>query len=185
MARAFISIGSNIDPETNVRDAILRLGDNLTNVISLKPFGWSNVLALADAVAAGSERHGRDLSRWAWGRVRPFVLKHLFAGRDGILGWFLNSAPMPIAGGTETVFKQQFLRSDRAHLHPAVGPIVRFTIDMADPWAATYTLAGGESGWPRSPFYGNLLQDWRQGRERPLTPGVATDDLRVRCVPGA
>lgn len=32
-------------------DTILRLGQNLINVISLKPFGWNNVLALADAFA--------------------------------------------------------------------------------------------------------------------------------------
>ena len=33
--------------------------------------------------------------------------------------------------------------------------------------AARYTLAGGESGWPGSRFYGNLLDDWRRGRDRP------------------
>lgn len=32
-------------------DTLLRLGDNLNNVISLKPSGWNNVLALADAIA--------------------------------------------------------------------------------------------------------------------------------------
>jgi 2-amino-4-hydroxy-6-hydroxymethyldihydropteridine diphosphokinase len=44
MARAFISIGSNIDPETNVRDAILRLGSTaqvkaISTVYRTEPVG--------------------------------------------------------------------------------------------------------------------------------------------------
>ena len=90
---------------------------------------------------------------------------------------------MPIEGGTATVFKQQFPRSDRKHMRAAIGPVVRFTIDLADPWAATYTLAGGEGGWPRSPSYGNLLEDWRYGRGRPMTPDPSGGDINVRFLP--
>jgi 2-amino-4-hydroxy-6-hydroxymethyldihydropteridine diphosphokinase len=44
MARAFISIGSNIDPETNVRDAVRRLGSTarvtaISTVYRTKPVG--------------------------------------------------------------------------------------------------------------------------------------------------
>jgi hypothetical protein len=60
---------------------------------------------------------------------------------------------------------------------------VRFSIDMAEPWAATYSLAGGESGWPGSPRYVNLLQDWRTGRGRPLTPPASKQDVRISLVP--
>jgi len=139
--------------------------------------------ALAQAVALGSRRWGDDLDGWAWGEVRPFVLKHLFASRGGLPGRILNAPPMPIPGGTETPFKQQFPRADREHMDPVVGPLVRFSVDMADPWAATYSLAGGESGWPRSPRYANLLQDWRTGRGRPLTPPASKDSVRVELVP--
>lgn len=141
--------------------------------------------AFADALAFGRRRFGHDLDQWQWGVVRPFVLRHPFAGEDGLLGRLLNSAPMPIDGGSETVFKQQAARSDREHMRSAVGPVVRFTIDMNKPWEATYSLAGGESGWPRSPFYGNLLEDWRTGRGRPLTPPAAAEDLHVRFVPAS
>jgi acyl-homoserine lactone acylase PvdQ len=141
--------------------------------------------ALADAVAQGNERYGRERNGWAWGRVRPFVLRHPFAPNDGLLGSLLNRGPLPIGGGAETVFKQQFPRSDRARMRPAVGPIVRFTIDFAAPWQARYSLAGGESGWPRSPFYANLLEDWARGRGRPLTPDASEQDVRVRFVPAA
>jgi penicillin amidase len=141
--------------------------------------------ALADAVALASRRWGTDPDRWTWGSVRPFQLRHLFASKGGALGMLFNSHSMPISGGTETPFKQQFPRVDREHMVSAVGPVVRFTVDMADPWAATYSLAGGESGWPRSPHYADLLDDWLVGRGRPLTPAPSDRDLRVRLVPRA
>jgi acyl-homoserine lactone acylase PvdQ len=114
--------------------------------------------------------------------VRPFVLRHAFAPKDGFLGRLLNHPPIPIQGGNETPFKQQFPRS-RRDLEPVIGPIVRFTVDMADPWAATYTIAGGESGWPRSPFYGNLVEEWSNGQARLMSPPLSDDDVPGRLVP--
>lgn len=141
--------------------------------------------ALGDAAEAARARFGGDRAGWAWGRVRPFPLRHLFAPGDGPgLAWLLNATPAPADGGTETVLKQQFVRSDRERMHPAVGPVVRFSVDLADPWAGTFALAGGESGWPRSRFYGNLLADWLRGRGRPLTPPPSEDETRARLVPG-
>jgi penicillin amidase len=135
--------------------------------------------AFADAVAHGVEHYGADVDAWRWGSVRPFVLAHAFAAQGGLLGTFLNSRPLIIGGDTETPFKQQFLRSDRQHLRPAVGPLVRLTVDLADPWAATYSMAGGESGWPGSPSYANLLDDWSRGRTRPLSPAAGEQDIEV------
>jgi len=138
--------------------------------------------ALHDAVREGDERFGGDLDEWTWGTVRPFVLRHPFATKDGLLGRLLNHSPIPIQGGNETPFKQQFPRSHR-DLAPVIGPIVRFTVDLADPWGATYTMAGGESGWPRSPFYGNLVEDWSNGEARLLSPPPSEGDVQVRFVP--
>lgn len=138
--------------------------------------------ALHDAVKEGGARFGDDVDRWQWGTVRPFVLRHPFAPKDGMLGRLLNHPPIPIQGGGETVFKQQFPRN-RRDLEPVIGPIVRFSIDMADPWAATYTMAGGESGWPLSPFYGNLVEDWSNGKSRPMSPPPSDADVNVRLVP--
>lgn len=141
-------------------------------------------LAFADAVASSEARYGPDMDKWQWGRVRPFVLEHAFAsGGGGILGAVLNSAPFSIGGDNETVFKQQFLRSDRQRLHAGVGPVIRITVDLADPWAATYSIAGGASGWPRSPHYGDRVADWAAGREHPLTPPPAAADTRVTLFP--
>jgi penicillin amidase len=139
--------------------------------------------ALAEAVSVGLRRYGSELDDWAWGEVRPFVLRHPFAPEEGPLAALLNSEPIPIEGGAETPFKQQFPRSDREKMQAAVGPLVRITVDLADPWAASYSMAGGESGWPLSPHYGDLLDDWSRGRGRPLTPPPSESDLRVRLLP--
>jgi penicillin amidase len=139
--------------------------------------------ALVDAVATGRRLLGSDLGAWKLGYARPFTLTHAFAAEGGPLGVVLNSAPLSIGGDTETPFKQQFLRSDRDHMRPAVGPLVRLTVDLGDPWSATYSLAGGESGWPQSPWYANLLDDWRLGKGRPLTPRPLDSDVDVKLVP--
>lgn len=141
------------------------------------------IAAFRDAAAEGRRRFGADSTQWHWGQVRPFVLRHPFAGSDGPLGELVNSNPLAIGGDAETVYKQQFVHSDREHMTPSVGPVFRFTVDMADPGSATYTLAGGESGWPRSPHYGDLLVDWSLGRGRPLTPAASTSDAVIRFVP--
>lgn len=141
--------------------------------------------AFADAVDEVRSRFGGDPDAWAWGEVRPFVLRHPFANDDGVLGWFVNEDPLAIGGGPETVFKNQFARGDRERLNPLVGPVLRFTIDMADPWRATYSLAGGQSGWPMSEHYGDLLEDWAEGRGRPLTPPPAESDITVTFLPGS
>lgn len=133
--------------------------------------------ALATAVAAGAERYGAEIEDWRWGEVRPFVLKHPFAG-GGPLGWLMNADPLAVGGGNETVFKNQFSRSNR-DLAVEIGPVVRVSIDMSDPWAARFSLAGGESGWPRSPHYANLLGEWAAGTNRPLTPAAAPEDVAV------
>jgi penicillin amidase len=134
-------------------------------------------------VAYGSERYGADIDRWQWGRVRPFVLAHAFAAEGGFLGTFFNTRPLSLGGDTETAFKQQFPRSDREHMRSAIGPLVRLTVDLGDPWGATFSMAGGESGWPASPWYANLVDDWSQGIGRPLTPEPSADDVNVAFIP--
>ncbi len=140
--------------------------------------------ALAEGVATATEAYGASVPEWRWGEVRPFVLGHLFAGDGGALGWLMNSQPLSVGGGNETVFKHQFARAHRDGLKVEIGPVIRITIDMNDPWSARFAMAGGQSGWPRSPYYGNLLEDWASGETRRLTPEPSDADVRVRFSAG-
>lgn len=148
-------------PELETRDTILRA-------------------AFVDAVALAKQRFGEQPSEWQWGKVRPFVLRHPFGSRGRIAGAVFNGPSLPGAGGPETVFKNQFLRSDRERMHVSMGPAIRLIIDMSQPNEALFALAGGQSGWTRSPHYGDLTADWMAGKLRPLTP---QDGRVVRYVP--
>ena len=141
--------------------------------------------ALVQAVGLAHSRYGESDSAWQWGAVRPFVLEHVFASNGGVLGKILNSDPIAVGGGVETLFKNQFSRGKRDKMKVEIGPIVRFSIDMNDPWSARYSMAGGQSGWPYSPHYADLLDDWAVGESRPLTPPLSDDDVVVRFVPGS
>lgn len=137
--------------------------------------------AFDDAVADLQARYGGDAADWRWGDIRPFRARHLFAGNDGLLGSLLNTDEIPGAGSPSTLFKNQFHRGDRQRLRSAVGPSLRFTVDMADPWGATYSLAGGQSGWPRSRHFGDLTPDWHAGKGRLFTSGAG--GIRLQFVP--
>ena len=141
--------------------------------------------AFEAAVAEGARRWQGEPDSWTWGRVRPFRLRHLFSSGEGPLSVVLDSDAIEVSGGTETPWKQQFPRSDRDAWHPSMGPPARLVVDLADPWAAEFTMAGGASGWPGSRFYGNLLEEWASGIGRPLTPGDDPGDVAGRLVPVA
>ncbi len=138
---------------------------------------------LAVAVDEGTRRFGSSVADWRWGEVRPLVVAHPFAGDGGVLGRVVNLDPVAVGGGNETVFKNQFSLANRA-MKVEIGPIIRISIDMADPWAARFALAGGQSGWPSSPHYGDLLGDWASGHTRPLTPPEVESDTAVVFRPG-
>jgi len=139
--------------------------------------------ALTTAIEVGSAAYGSDVDAWIWGKVRPFELRHPLAGASPWLARLLNSATLPGRGAPETVFKNQFIRADRATMHPGIGPVLRFVVDMSNPGAGGFALAGGQSGWPLSPHYGDLLEPWIDNDLLPMTPDRSEADLVVRLVP--
>lgn len=126
--------------------------------------------ALHEAVAFGDDHFDGAPSEWKWGSVRPFVLKHFFGGKGGVVGSVFNAPSLPGTGAPETVFKNQFVRSDRENMVAVAGPAIRFVADLSDLNQSQFAFAGGESGWPKNPHYGDMLSDWMNGVMHPLTP---------------
>jgi penicillin G amidase len=139
--------------------------------------------AFADAAALMEKRFGKSPAAWRWGDVRPFVLTHFFGGQGGIVGRIFNAPPLAGTGAPESVFKNQFLRSDRERMHLLAGPALRFIADLDDLRNSRFSLAGGAGGWPRSPHYGDLLEEWMRGETRPLTPRDNGNERAVTFVP--
>ena len=52
--------------------------------------------------------------------------------------------------------------------NPGYVPNARAVIDLADPEAGRWVLAGGQSGNPMSPHYGDLFALWTRGEAVPI-----------------
>jgi len=139
--------------------------------------------AFSAAVRTGVARWGAGAREWRWGDVRPFEIRHPLGGASAVLAALLNSERFPGRGAPETVFKNQFVRRDREHMHPGYGPVFRMVVDMGEPTSGGFALAGGQSGWPLSPHYGDLLPAWLVNEMQPLTPEPTTAVAVVRLVP--
>jgi penicillin G amidase len=122
--------------------------------------------ALARARLMLSERRGADPAGWAWGEVRPLRLLHPLAVRRP-LDRVLNLGPVPLGGDANTP-AQAGVHPLRPLDNPAAIANHRAVIDLGDPERSRYVLAGGQSGNPLSPHYGDLFELWRRGEGVPI-----------------
>lgn len=129
---------------------------------------WTAVLlrAFRDGVALLRERLGDDVDHWSWGRVRRVTLKHGL-GDVPVMAKVFNLGPYPIGSGSQAPLQAGPLTTDPFALVTGI-PALRMVIEMQDPPAVQFTLAGGQSGRRGDPHADDLLQDWRAGRLRPL-----------------
>ena len=122
--------------------------------------------ALARAAEVLTERHGADPARWAWGDVRPLRLLHPLGVRRP-LDRALNLGPVPLGGDANTP-----AQAGVHPLNPLGNPGVianhRSVIDLGDPERSRFVLAGGQSGNPLSPHYGDLFELWRRAEGVPI-----------------
>jgi penicillin amidase len=49
-----------------------------------------------------------------------------------------------------------------------VGPCYRQIVDLGEPDASRWIIAGGVSGDPRSPHYADQIEPWLRGEYRPM-----------------
>lgn len=124
------------------------------------------VSALEAAIGRIRERAGPDPSRWSWGGLRPLRLLHPLGVRRP-LGRMLDLGPVPLGGDTNTV-AQAGVRPLDPFANPAAIPNHRTVIDLGNVEDSRYVLAGGQSGNPLSPHYGDLFALWQRGEGVPI-----------------
>jgi penicillin amidase len=130
--------------------------------------GWGTVAA--QALSASVERlereHGSDPAGWGWGRLRTLTLRHPM-GDSPMLADAFNIGPVPFPGDCTTPL-QAASGPLAPFANPGFLPNMRGVVDLADPDAGRWSLAGGQSGNPRSPHYRDLFEIWLRGDGVPI-----------------
>lgn len=148
--------------------------------------------ALAAAWDGARERMGPDPAAWRWGSLHTLTFTHAFGKGRGLtsrlLAWLLdlNRGPYARPGDGMTVNLGAFPLT--APFEVMVGPGYRQVVDLADPEASRWIVAGGVSGDPRSPHYADQLDAWLAGAYRPmrlLALEEAGRGAALHLVPGA
>ncbi|HEX8861419.1 MAG TPA: penicillin acylase family protein [Actinomycetes bacterium] len=110
--------------------------------------------AFAGAAAELRRRLGPDPTRWRWGSLNRLQIASL--SEIDSLGY----GPAPRGGDERTV-------NVNAGPLATDGPSWRFIADLGS-GAAAGIYPGGQSEDPASPWYRNGIDDWWEGRDRPL-----------------
>lgn len=108
--------------------------------------------AADDAVAALSERYGKDRTKWSWGEANRLAVRHPL-GRVPGLSWLFDPPRVVQSGAPGT---------PRA-ASPAFGQSLRWIVDWGEPEAATLVVPFGVSGHVGSPHRIDQLPYWREG----------------------
>jgi len=122
--------------------------------------------SLVSAYAETEAVLGDDPSVWRWGTLHEMRFQHpLIHLADAELAKQMQYPAYARGGGATTTNNTSFSASD---LLVRAGASYRQVIDVGNWDAATMTNAPGQSGDPRSPFYGNLLEGWAEEGAFPL-----------------
>lgn len=122
--------------------------------------------ALTTVVRNLREDYGKNPESWAWGRIRPLVLKHP-VGERAPLNKVFNLGPFPWGGDANTVGQGGGSLSNPTS-NPLVIASLRMVVDVGKWDENRFALPGGQSGNPLSPHYDDLLPLWQRGEGVPI-----------------
>lgn len=141
--------------------------------LCVQPDGWFErgwpaeaAEALSAAVARLRTDYGEATDGWAWGSLRRLTLRHPIGGQAMLADSF-NIGPVPMPGDGTTPL-QAASGPLRPLDNPGYVPNARAVIDLANPDASRWALAGGQSGNPMSPHYRDLFELWLRGETVPI-----------------
>ena len=157
------------------------------------------ILARAlDAAGADLRRDLGEPADWTWGRLHTATWKEGTLGESGLapLEWYFNRGPGPVggaAGAVDNTYWRYELAYDDPYDEEDVPtddlptlfgvtnlPSYRLAIDMTDLDGARIVITTGQSGNPFAEHYGDLIDEWSDGRWIPLPfSRDAVDDATV------
>ncbi len=141
--------------------------------------------ALERAVAGLAPRHGPDPAAWRWGPAHVARFEHPVLRFLPVLG-AMTARGAATAGDGETVnrgsYRGQGSGGGAERFQNVHGAGLRLVADLGDPDATFAIIAGGQSGHPFAPHWGDLVPAWAAGRMLVLDRGPATAG-RITLVP--
>ncbi len=122
--------------------------------------------AFGEALEALRARYGGDWRKWSWGVGHEMQFRHpVFANLPYIGGRLVPKVAAP--GDHFTVNRGGMSVDDSGTIFSDVhGPGMRMAIDLSQPGAPVFNLAGGQAGHPLSSHYSDLLPEWATGAYR-------------------
>ena len=147
--------------------------------------------ALDSTGAALHSSLGADPASWTWGRLHTTTFREVTLGESGIapLEWYFDKGPYPVAGAAGAVdatYYQFSVGYDdpydssvkaatdlRSVFEMTNMPSYRLDVDMGQLDTARIVITTGQSGNPSDPHYGDLIDDWLDGRQVPLAFSAA------------
>lgn len=119
--------------------------------------------ALDQAVTGLAEKFGDDPAQWRWGDAHIAQFNHRFLGRIPVLRSMAN-LPISTNGGDHTINRGQTGADGENPFRHVHGAGYRAVYDLSNLNNSLYAAASGQSGHFLSPYYGDMLTDWRDGR---------------------
>ncbi len=119
--------------------------------------------AFETSVSAVADKWGGDPAEWRWGAAHRAEFEHPIWSSIPIANRILTPS-VETPGDTYTVNRGTASPyEDDAEFPDIHAAGLRFAIDLSDPAAARFVIAGGQSGNIFSPHYDDLIELWRDG----------------------
>ncbi len=140
--------------------------DDITTVGVTETQGDIFVKSFEDSVTYLETHVSKSPSLWKWKSL--YKIKHPHPlGVVPLIGGLFNIGPMPAPGGAEVInnLKYKLMKEDWT---ATSGPSKRRVIDYGRFNESVTQLPIGNSGNLGSPYYGNLVNDYNQGKHRKI-----------------
>ena len=133
-------------------------------------------LALDDALAALTARHGARVEGWRWGAEHVATHLHAPLGMARWIGLLVNITHESPGGAHTILMGATPGRGAEPHAN-VHAPGLRMVLDFADLDRSAFVIATGQSGHPLSRHYDDLGRMWRRGDYAPMS--LNPDDARA------
>lgn len=171
-----VARGQALSPITSVGTLMMRRPGHLVRIVQEggetafgMELGKSIRLGLAVAWTRVEAAFGPPGPAWAWGQVRPLVLRHPLAELPAA-GRLFRLDPIPVGGDTASVAQATVDLRD-----PARGPVgiatLRMRVDVGAWENSRWALVHGQSGNPLSPHYNDQIPAWVTNAGIPIAFG--------------